>query len=120
MECPGSGTTYSHQLLLSARLTGATSATGEDIDPRGRHHTRACYDGDVHSTITTHHHQTQSNKLHHTSTLSSPFISAEQIISPPLLFILPPQDITTAQSQLHIHMVIACQQIRLGLVIIAH
>ena len=60
MECPGSGegpptATNSHQLLLSARLTGATSATGEDIDPRGRHHTGACYDGDVHSTTTTHH-----------------------------------------------------------------
>ena len=60
MECPGSGTTYSHQLLLSARLTGATSATGEDIDPRGRHHTvtGACYDGDVHSTTHHLHHHT--------------------------------------------------------------
>ena len=56
MECPGSGrvgpptATNSHQLLLSASLAGATSATTEDIDPRGRHHTGACYDGDVHRT----------------------------------------------------------------------
>ena len=108
MECPGSGrvgpptATNSHQLLLSASLTGATSATGEDIDPRGRHHTGACYDGDVHST-THHHHHHHTNIIkqvapHHTW-LGSAFISSEENI---LILFIHHHDIMTLQSILHI------------------
>ena len=114
MECPGSGrvgpptATNSHQLLLSASLAGATSATTEDIDPRGRHHTGACYDGDVHRTA----HQPppppdtikQVAPSHHTW-LWAAFISSEKNIAVDVFSI-------RHQGTIHMVIVITCQQIK--------